>query len=102
MTSLTTFKAWIASPQYAMPGDESDPEKLTFCNMDMTTLGWLEVGVAEIKIISTFDHNQLILSMANTLEDQISKERAKSHARVAVLEQRIKDLLLLTSEVPHG
>ena len=99
MTTSTTIKAWITSPQFAQPGDESNPEKLTFSNLDMTTCGWLEVGVAEIKLTSTFDRNQLVASMVNTLQDQISKERAESHARVAVFEKRINDLLLLTNEV---
>ena len=99
MTNTITFKAWLTSPEFAQPGDETRPDKLTYTNLDMTNCGWLEVGVAEIKLTSTFDRNQLVASMVNTLQEQIRKERAESYARVAVFEQRINDLLLLTNEV---
>ena len=37
-----TIKAWLTSPQYAEPGDECNPEKLTFTNHNMADVGWLE------------------------------------------------------------
>lgn len=97
--TTTTIKAWITSPQFAAPGDETNIERLTFSNLDMTDCGWLQVGVATITLESTFSRDQLLQSMVATLNEQIKKERAESYARVAAFEQRINDLLLLTNEV---
>lgn len=97
--TTTTIKAWITLPQFASPGDETNIERLTFSNLDMTNCGWLEVGIATITLESTFSSEQLVQSMVATLNEQIKKERAESYERISVFEQRINDLLLLTNEV---
>jgi hypothetical protein len=93
-----TIKAWLTYPQVAEPGDECNPEKLTFTNLDMADAGWLEVGYAEINLTTTFSREQLVQSMVSTLQEQIRKERAESHQRISEFERKINDLLLITHE----
>lgn len=93
-----TIKAWLASPQLAEAGDERNLEKLAFSNHDMADCGWLEVGYAQITLTNTFSREELVQSMVKTYQEQIRKEQAESHQRIAELEKRINDLLLITHE----
>lgn len=96
-----TATAWLASPEWAKPGDEQDPLLLHYTSekVDMKNFGWLKVGTAEIALTSTMNQKDLVLSMVQTHEAKIKKIQADAENEINNLRRKIMDLQAITFEV---
>ena len=95
-----TAAAWLVSPEWASPGDEQDPMRLTYTSekIDMKDHGWLKVGTAEITLTSTMSQKEMVLSMVETQESKIKKIQADAENEINNLRRKIMDLQAITFE----
>ncbi len=101
MTQKHIIKAWHTHPEYANADDLQNPDRLCFSNADMRDSGWLCVGEAEITLRINVTPEDLTASMCDTLRKQIEKVEYEARAKVFALEKRIRELQVLTYEVPE-
>lgn len=96
-----TAAAWLSKPDWASPGDESDPLILHYTSekVDMASHGWLKVGTAEITLTSTMSQKEMVLSMVQTQEAKIKKIQADAENEINNLRRKIMDLQAITFEV---
>jgi hypothetical protein len=94
-TTTTTVKTWHTNPKYMKSADLTRPECLMFTNHDMSNLGWLEVGTAEITLTSCMTPEQVVVKMIDSLENEITNIQAEATKNITEIRQRINDLLML-------
>lgn len=96
---MAIIKAWFTLPEHMEPGDQNNPEKLHYSNLDMEDVGWLHVADANIELINIRDHKQIVENMVNTLQSQLQKELADSQMRQNEIKSRINNLLAIAHDV---
>jgi hypothetical protein len=65
---------------------------------DMSDMGWMKVGTAEIDVLLTTDRASIVNNQVATLKRQAQKIRAEAEVKASEIENEIKNLLAITYE----